>query len=181
MEKDRIRREMKRLRNNLYSSEIETLSDIILEKLMQIDLSGFDKVFIYNSFGGEVDTNKAIKWLLEEGKSIYLPRVEGDVMQSVKITTQTSFNKSPFGILEPEGMASKIDKFVAIMPCLAVDKYGNRIGYGGGYYDKFLKSKSSLKIVLCYDFQIIDEIVSNEHDIKVDYIVTDKKVIKLRA
>ena len=100
-------------------------------------------------------------------------------MQSVKITTNTGFKKSSFGILEPEGEASDIDDFVAIMPCLAVDKYGNRIGYGGGYYDKFLKNKSAFKIALCYDFQFVDKIVSDKHDIKVDCIVTDKQILNI--
>ncbi len=177
--KKKIRGYMKELRNGLDVLSINSLSEKAFQNLLKIDLGEIDKIFIYNSFGSELDTSKIIEYFLRENKNVYIPRVEGDVMKSVKVENSSCFKRSLFGIFEPEGDAEEIDNFIAIMPCLAVDMQGNRIGYGGGYYDKFLANKSAKKIVLCYDFQILDEINSCGHDVRADFIVTDKRVIDL--
>lgn len=178
--KQRLRQEMKEFRNGLDVFAIQTLSDKIFENLSQLDLDVFDKFFIYKSFGSEVDTSKIIKHFIDLGKKVYLPRVHGEVMQSVQIDKGTNFSKNSFGIFEPDGEDQNIDDFVAIMPCLAVDCKGNRLGYGGGYYDKFLANKSATKVAICFDFQVLDEVVSSEKDIKVDCIVTEKRIIHLQ-
>ena len=170
-----IRQEMKEFRNALDVFTIESMSDDIYNGVLELDLIAYETFFVYNSFGSEVQTQKIIDHLLENNKKVYLPRIEGQVMQSVLIDSDTEFNKNGLGILEPIGDHDEINDFVAIIPCLAVDKRGNRIGYGKGYYDKFLQNKKAMKIILCYDFQVIDDINPEEFDIPADLILTEKR------
>ena len=179
--KQRIRQEMKELRNGLDVFAVENLSVEIFNRFLELDLSDYDQFFVYNSFGSEVRTKNIIEYLLANNKKVYMPRVKGLTMQSVPIDKNTKYLKNHYGITEPIGNHEEINNFVAIIPCLAVDNSGNRIGYGKGYYDKFLKNKNSLKMILCYDFQIIEDFVPNELDIPADMIITDKRILEIQA
>ena len=103
-------------------------------------------------------------------------------MIAVKINNFAELNVDNYGILEPisvdkEKIASDFDTIV--MPGVAFDKEGNRIGYGGGYYDKYLeKTSSKQKIALAYEEQILEKIETDYHDIKVDFIINTEKIIK---
>ena len=180
MNKQKIREKMKSLRAALSASEVEILSKRIYDNFFSLDVFDKEKFFVYLSFENEVKTDEIILELEKRKKQIFVPKIYGKVMKSVKINTKTTFLSNNFGIKEPIGEPSDTNNFVAIMPCLAVDKQGKRVGFGGGYYDKFLANKNALKIVLCYDFQVVDKIDSEPFDIPVDYIVTDKRIIKTR-
>ena len=179
--KQRIRQEMKQLRNGLDVFAVEALSQEVFKRFLELGLSGCKIFFVYNSFGSEVQTKKIIEHLLVNNKKVYLPRVEGQIMQSVPIDENTKYLKNKFGITEPVGNNDEINDFVAIMPCLAVDKFGNRIGYGKGYYDKFLQNKKALKIILCYDFQLVNDLAPDEFDIPADMIITDKRILEIQT
>lgn len=118
--------------------------------------------------------------MIDNNKLVFLPKVEGENMVAIKISKTTNFKTNKFGINEPVGETENIDDFVAIVPCLAVDKKGNRLGYGGGFYDKFLKAKISIKIAICYDFQVVENIESMSFDVSMDLIVTDKQIKKIK-
>ena len=169
---------MKDARSQLKEVEVKKHSKAIFENLFMLDILNFDKYFIYINFGNEVDTESIIEELKKRKKKIYLPKISAKMMKSVKLLPKTTFLRNNYGILEPSGRAENIDDFVAIMPCLAVDGHGNRIGFGCGYYDKFLANKNALKIVICYDFQVVDKIDNESFDIPVDYVVTEKQIIK---
>lgn len=171
---------MKSLRADLMPSDVEDLSKQIFDNLFSIDVFNSEKYFVYLSFENEVKTDDIILELEKRKKQVFVPKIYGKMMKSVEINAKTTFLTNSFSIKESIGEPSDINNFVAIMPCLAVDKNGNRIGFGGGYYDKFLANKKALKIVLCYDFQVIDKIDSEPFDVPVDYIVTDKRIIKTR-
>ena len=98
-------------------------------------------------------------------------------MYSVK-PLSNNFIKDKFGVLVPKEYEIISDVDVAFIPLIACDKNKNRIGFGKGYYDKFLSGKNILKIGLAYDFQIVDHIPSNSWDVKLDLIITDKQIIK---
>ena len=180
-EKHRIRHEMKELRDGLDVLAVERLSEEVFENFKKTNLNEFEKFFVYNSFGSEVKTQKIIKNLFLRGKRVYMPKINEKQMQAVLVDKQTNFKRGSFGIFEPVGELEEFDDFVAVIPCIAVDKDGNRIGYGGGYYDKFLKGKNALKVALCYDFQIVDKIPAEDFDVQVDIIVSDKSIIKPHA
>ena len=90
------------------------------------------------------------------------------------------FSLSRFGIREPIGEAYEGEIDVIVMPLLAVDERGNRLGYGGGYYDRFLKKyQGATRVAYCYDFQILKDVPTESWDEKVDLIVTDKRIIRI--
>ena len=84
-----------------------------------------------------------------------------------------------FGVSEPAGEETADKPDVCILPLLAADGQFRRLGYGGGYYDRYLsrKGKNMLKIGICYDFQLVGEVPSEEHDVLLDALVTDARVI----
>lgn len=175
--KNDLRVKFKHLRNQLSNEQLEILSHKIFLKLKSI-LFKFktDKFFVYNSFGSEVKTDEIFNFLISANKQVFLPRVEGENMVAVKLTKNTTFKKSNYGINEPFGNAEAIDDFVTIVPCLAVDDFGNRLGYGGGYYDRFLNGKNSIKIAICFDFQIAKNIETTPFDVSMDYAVSEKQI-----
>ena len=135
-------------------------------------------LFIYLSFSSEAPTHRLIETLLECGHTVCAPRVEDGQMTAVEICEETDFMRSDFGAVEPIGssFAGEID--MAIVPLLAVDKQGNRLGYGGGYYDSFLGEYPQIKRVgYAFDFQLLPSVPCEEKDIKMQYIVTDKRIV----
>lgn len=185
MYKSIIRKEILRLRNNLKSEEKNSLDKKIFNSLIESNIyKESKKIFIYVSYNNEVDTKEIIKHSFENNKIIYVPKIniEDKTMNAVKIHSLNELYVNKYGILEPN-IVDKNDvglefDFI-IMPGMVFDKAGNRIGYGGGYYDKYLSSLSYKvdKVALAYNFQIVDNIKTEEHDIKVDYIITDNEIM----
>jgi 5-formyltetrahydrofolate cyclo-ligase len=141
---------------------------------------------IYYSIGSEVKTFAIIRHSLENKKEIALPRIiDSTKIQFFKVMEdrfeKIKFTKGKNGIFENSMSTTIIDKIdLLIIPGIAFDLKGNRIGYGKGYYDRFLSLyKAKCKMGLSYDCQIINEIPNNEHDIPVDIIITEKRTIRI--
>ncbi len=134
--------------------------------------------FVYLSFSSEAPTDKLIENLLSAGVRVYCPRVEGKQMQAVAYGED--FSLSAYGIREPLGEPFEGEIDAVIVPLLAVDTQGNRLGYGGGYYDGFLRKHTQAKrIAYCFDFQVETQVPAEEWDEKMQYIVTDKRVLQV--
>ncbi|MAH33246.1 5-formyltetrahydrofolate cyclo-ligase [archaeon] len=147
-------------------------------------------IMFYVSFDNEADTHEMIKeLLLEKEKTVVVPYTEKDnyLLQISKLEDFNELEKKNFGILEHK--EHHIKKFdiadidLVIVPGVVFDKSGHRIGYGHGYYDRFLDNlekinKNAVKIGLAYDFQIADKIPIEKHDVPVDKIVTEKRIIR---
>ena len=132
--------------------------------------------FCYLSFSSEAPTDKLIENLLCLGNIVCCPKVENGKMVAVELGED--FTLSNLGIREPVG--SEYDKRIdcVIAPLLAVDKQGNRLGYGGGFYDTFFKEHPNAKrIGYCFDFQIVDDVPFESWDERLDCVVTDKQVV----
>ena len=179
MDKQKIRNKMKSLRDNLSKEEVANYSKTICSTLLET-LKSFNNnnIFIYNSFKNEVYTKELIQQLYKSN-NIFLPRIDGNNMYAVKLSKRSIFQTNSFGIQEPSSPPANIDNFICILPLLAVDENGNRIGFGKGYYDRFLENKNCIKIGLCYDFQIIKGIPHESYDIPLDIIISEKRTIKL--
>ncbi|MBQ7924432.1 MAG: 5-formyltetrahydrofolate cyclo-ligase [Clostridia bacterium] len=137
---------------------------------------GEKTVFCYLSYSSEAPTDGLIEALLERGYKIYCPRVVGKEMQAVEYGED--FTVSSLRIREPVGEPFNGKVRFAIVPFLAVDKQGNRLGYGGGYYDRYFeKNPDTLRIAYGFDFQIQNEVPTAETDKKMDCIVTDKQAL----
>lgn len=191
MTKNKIRSSIKKKRNDLTINLREEYSRLIFDRLYSLDcFLEASKLFIYISFGSEVSTIEIINRALLMGKKVYVPKVEDKDMSFYEIDGFDNLIRSSFGIMEadsqkhPKYIASKAsenDKMLMILPGLAFDKSGNRIGYGAGYYDRYLSRpshKNMVKIALAYDFQIIDDLAVNKYDIPTDYIITERQLLK---
>jgi 5-formyltetrahydrofolate cyclo-ligase len=193
MTKSEIRSYLKRRRNDMPISLRRDCSKKIQDRLYSLnEFRECKELFTYISFGSEVDTYDIIKKSLEMNKKVFVPKVEGNDLCFYEIEElDMGLIRSKFGILEPESKRhNKFDilneaesdgsKRIMLLPGLAFDKQGNRIGYGAGYYDRYLnkiKHRGWIKLALAYDFQVMERLTVSEHDIPADYIITEKDFI----
>ena len=176
MTKDELRKLLIKKRKEIIDKK--ELSTRIVNKVLELDIYKEAKVIaLYKSMKDEVDTNSLINESLKE-KVVLLPRTINNEMYFVIINQDTLYEKSNIGVLEPIGKRynDKID--LIIVPGIAFDNDLNRIGFGKGYYDKYLSHQDIYKIGICFDEQIVDYIPTLDHDIKMDMIITEKKLIK---
>ena len=177
--KKALRIRMKERRANNENRDVKEI--LLAENVLTVleKLSGDrdkKKVFCYLSYSAEAPTDGLIERLLEQGYEVYCPRVEGKEMQVVAYGED--FTISAWGIREPVGEPFEGEIDYAIVPFLAVDKQGNRLGYGGGYYDRYFeRNPNTLRIAYGFDFQIQKEVPTEETDKKMNCIVTDKQVL----
>lgn len=181
MNKKEIRERMSEKRNRLSLKEQTRLSKQIAERVVQTDIyAKWDCICVYQAFRGEVSCEYIIKEAWLDNKKVYVPVTDADTkeIQFYYITEHTFWKEGAYGIMEPViDEASEMLKTSSLifMPGLAFDKQHHRLGYGGGYYDKYLAShRDCVTMALCYDFQILEEELPYEaHDILPDYIMTE--------
>lgn len=172
-----LRAYMKRRRGENENRDVKEA--LLVENFLKTGLGEKKTFFVYLNFSSEAPTDKLIEYLRSRGKDVYCPRTEGKEMTAVKYGED--FTISSYGIREPVGEPYEGGADVAVVPLLAVDRSGARLGYGGGYYDRFLKRcPDTLAVAYCFDFQIVDEVPCESWDEKVDFIVTDKRVIRIK-
>lgn len=171
--KEDIRKEMISVRKNIFNKDQK--STIIVDKIINLDIYKKSMVIsFYNSLPSEVDTTKLISESIKD-KIVLLPRITNNKIEFIRINNNTKYNNSSFGVSEPIGnfYQDKID--LIIVPGVAFDSKGNRLGYGKGYYDKYLKGKNIYKIGVCFNEQVVDNLPIDKHDIKMNLIITDEK------
>lgn len=181
--KKEIRSYIKELKKNLSEDEIRVRSNRIAEKFYAQPYYNQSKnIYLYVSYNQEVDTVGIIKHILEDKKRVAVPKVIDDTMEFHEITNLEQLSEGAFGILEPvvNKPVSENPEWASsnlmIVPGLAFDKSGNRIGYGGGYYDRYIHKypdRIGLKIAFAYDFQVLEHIEIESFDEKIDGIITD--------
>lgn len=187
-----LRNLFKALRSSLSEEERALKSEKILKNLIaQREYIDAQTVFIYMSCGSEADTHKIIEKMISDGKKIAIPYLEKTqgIMKPALFTGFSTLVKNSFGIAEPAESAlefieaEQID--LVITPGLAFDKSGFRLGYGGGYYDRFFaetaafKEKEPKKVGIAFIEQISERnLPKSEHDIPVDNIITDRGVLE---
>ncbi|MBO4286039.1 MAG: 5-formyltetrahydrofolate cyclo-ligase [Bacilli bacterium] len=137
-------------------------------------LSSYQNIALFASLETEIDTFPLIEELLKEGKNIYLPKTRGKEMDFYLIHSLDELveSKDKYKVKEPS-KGNPVDPAIfdiIICPGVAFDRSNNRMGHGQGYYDKYLSRCSVYKIGLCYKEQLLDEIPTDEHDIKMDRV-----------
>lgn len=183
--KREIRKFMREKRGLLTKEEKEKLDDAIFENVINSrEYKESKNIFIFVSYDTEVDTHRIIKQALKDEKVLCVPRVisKEEGMIIAQIESFEDLEPGAYGILEPRNDKFKVDETlidVAYLPGLAFDKIGGRVGYGGGFYDRFLRKsrKDSKKIGLAYSFQILEKVPMEQNDEYVDEyidgIITD--------
>jgi 5-formyltetrahydrofolate cyclo-ligase len=154
----------------------------MIRKLLRNLIDGEDPVMVYVSKPTEVETHTLIRELLREGRRVVVPIIERET-RTLRLSYLTDLNDlslSTFSVLEPIGRevpAASEDIAVVIVPMLAFDTQGNRLGYGAGYYDRFLfccpKAK---KIGIAFSCQEVPAVPANADDVGMDYIVTEQGI-----
>ena len=181
MKKEEIRRQVKNSKALLSEADRRTAAERVfsqLESLAQFLLA--DNVMLYHSLPDELSTREFIdKW--HERKHFFLPRVNGLDLEVLPYD-RTSMHLGAFHIEEPTGdeTVNLDDIDVIVVPAVAFDRNGNRVGRGRGYYDRLLSRARSVTIGVGYDFQLFDTIETEAHDIPLDIVITESSVIRLR-
>jgi 5-formyltetrahydrofolate cyclo-ligase len=180
-EKSLLRKEVLHKRNSMSHFKISMKSRLIQQKLIEIPVFNQSKsIGLYLAIGSEVETGEIINYALDLGKTVLLPRITSNDLRFY-VVNQKDFEKNSFdvnrlGIKEPKIDNRPVDFIdLLIIPGIVFDMYGFRIGYGYGYYDKYLAiNKFSKSIGLAYDFQLIKKpIPILPHDKKIDALITE--------
>lgn len=179
MDKKTLRAEIKKLRDLKKDREEE--SKILCEKILELEeYQRAEKILSSMNFGSEVEIERLNKKILEDNKKLYLPRVEKDGKLSV-VEYGEGFSIGSFGIREPIGESYFGELDLIITPGLAFDREGNRLGYGKGYYDRvFTRYSKALKVAPIFDIQLVDKVPTEEHDIKIDMIITKNEILRIK-
>ena len=180
-EKKVIRKQIFAARKTYTDQQIEEMSKKITERLETLsEFQNAQRILAYADYNHEVMTGFIIEAAWRDSKEVAVPKVVGQDMVFYKLTDFAQLEKGYFGIPEPaRGEIVQWEDAMMVMPGVAFDKENHRIGYGGGFYDKYLNRYGAddfLKIGICYDFQMqkYDTIKMEENDVKVDMTVTDR-------
>lgn len=186
MNKNEIRNKLLEQRKSFSHEELQEKNSLIFEKLFSLqEFSRANNIGVYISFNNEADTRKIIEKLLSENKNVFAPVMDfgNEHFSYAKLSSLENLTENKYGVLEPTEKnsveASEIDLF--LVPGAAFDSQRNRIGWGKGYYDKFFNKNKprGKKIGLFFEFQLIKEVPTDEFDVKMDFIITEKEIYKI--
>ena len=175
MNKTELRKMIREKKRAMTETQIRTASEKLCRMFAETEqYRKATTVYGYLSYNQEVRTLPLLEKALADGKRVAVPKVYGDQMRFIYITDLTLVEKGYAGIPEPVADEPIADDPTALvlMPGLAFDPRGHRIGYGGGFYDKFLAAEPNHPTVaLCYDFQMLPELKTDDYDIPVDVVL----------
>lgn len=184
--KERLRVQIRARRREMDGDWREGASRTILSRLEALPVFQQARcVQTYVALRYEVNTHELIRRMLQEGKQVVVPRVAaGNTLQQYFINDFSELQADAFGILEPPPNSSRFaaaESFdLVLVPGLAFDRAGHRLGAGKGYYDRFLAGIQVPKIALAFEFQLVERVPREPHDQRVDMIVTEDEVITCR-
>jgi 5-formyltetrahydrofolate cyclo-ligase len=175
MDKKELRRQIRDLKRAMTEEQIQEKSHRLGDLFCRSELYRNAKtIYGYLPYNQEVRTVPMLEQALKDGKQVAVPKVYGDEMKFILMEDLSAVEKGYAGIPEPvadEPVACD-EMALVLMPGLAFDPQGHRIGYGGGFYDKFLaKEPNHPTLALCYDFQMLQELETEEFDIPVDQVL----------
>ncbi len=176
--KKELRKQFIKIRKDSFD---ERISNIIFERLVALDEYKKAKhILCYASYNSEVDTFNLMNRIIQDGKKLYLPRCipEKREMDVCNVKDLSELKTGAYGIKEPTGDSVSADLLdLVIVPMVAFDREKTRLGYGGGYYDRFLLKINAVKMGIAFSVQESDKLIKEPTDIPMDIIVTEKEVI----
>ncbi len=175
MDKTALRKEIREKKRAMTEAEIVSASQRLGELFARSEAYKQAKtIYGYLPYNQEVRTVPMLQKALEDGKKVAVPKCYGDEMRFIYLTDLSQVEKGYCGIPEPiaDGPVAEDKTALVLMPGLAFDKAGHRIGYGGGFYDKFLAQEPEHPtLALCYGFQMVDHLETEEFDVPVDTVL----------
>lgn len=175
MNKQQLRQAIRQRKRAMTQEEIEDRSRSLCEKFLNSDnYRRCTCLYGYLPYNQEVRTWPILHQALADGKKVAVPKVYGDEMKFIYLTDLTQVATGYAGIPEPiaDGPVAEQQDALVLMPGLAFDPQGHRIGYGGGFYDKFLsREPKHPTVALCYEFQMVDHLETEQFDIPVDTVI----------
>ena len=180
--KKEIRAEVKKRRREADEETLHEKSLQILERFRQLSAyKDASLLLAYVDAKREVETRLLMRCAWDDGKKVAAPRVDGDgIMHFYYLRSLKDLEPGAFGIMEPRAdcRICEPEEGLLLMPGVAFDEQGHRVGYGGGYYDRYLgKHPHLIHIALAFEFQIFPEVPSEKHDICPDLIVTENRIL----
>ena len=174
-EKANLRKVLLEKRDSSSYDFIKIASTQIHGNLKQIEIyNKANSIACYFPIGSEVRTQDIMQEILSQGRKLSLPKVIGDNLSFRQITDFKDLEKSSFSIMEPKAdcpLVKEVD--VVLVPTIGITREGIRLGYGYGYYDRFLSSSNAKTIALIYSKQIVKAIPYSDKDVKIDFVVTE--------
>ncbi len=181
-DKASLRREIRLRQKEVYEAR-EDISRSIRDKVFSLpEYKSAGTVFCFVSTASEPETDGIISTALHEGKRVCVPRITGEgTMEAVEISSLSDLVPGSFNIREPTEKLPSVGKSMidlALIPCMSCTGHGNRLGRGGGYYDRFLSDFSGSSVMVCPEALMSDTVPIEEHDISVPIVVTDKSIYR---
>lgn len=168
-----MREKRKALSPALYAEKTERIH----QKLSDLkQYKEAEDILFYLSKEDEIETKGLITKALQDGKNVYVPCIQGDQLIICPLTKESTLQTGPFGVLEPvnkEDCTHPKQLDLILVPGLAFDERGHRLGYGKGYYDRFLKETEAFKIGMAFTEHVLKELPIEPHDVPLDLIITD--------
>lgn len=183
LDKKALRKEYARLRESCTEAQADALTDNLLSLR---EYKNAKSIFIYAAAKSEPDTRAVIYDAVSSGKDVCLPKcnISDKAMKFIRITSfESDLKKGAYGILEPISDAEyESTPDLIIVPALSCDRFGNRLGYGGGYYDRYLKKYKGSTVIAAYiyDCLLSDGLPYEKTDIPVDMIITESRILRIR-
>ena len=175
MDKKELRRAIRERKRGMTEEEILLRSQRLGELFIKTDAYRDAKtVYGYLPYNQEVRTVPILQQALKDGKRVAVPKIYGDTMRFLYLTDLSQVEKNAMGIPEPiaDEPVAEDPTALVLMPGVAFTKAGDRMGYGGGFYDRFLSAEPNHPtIALCYDFQMVESLPTEEFDIPVDLVL----------
>ncbi len=186
--KKSLRKEMKAALAALSQAEAAARSTRACENLAALpEFAQAEAIMLYVPIPGELDCLPAVRMAWERGKNVLVPRVSpsrAGVMHAIRIEGEADLQPGSYGIREPrEGKPWEIGSIdLIVVPALAMDRTGHRLGRGGGFYDRFLTQRASRSVAcgIGFSLQVVDELPREAHDEPLDLVTTDTEVIRFR-
>lgn len=157
----------------------------ILKRILEMEAyRQADVIFTYVSMAGEVDTRQLIRRALDDGKKVAVPKCgKRGMMKAYEVKCVEELEPGAYGILEPVTEGGEVlpeDIGLALVPCVGCSESGVRLGYGGGYYDRYLPQAPAFRAVLCREKMMVRSVPKEGHDCAVDFVVTEMRVLEFQ-
>ncbi len=183
--KSELRKKLKERRDSLVNKQIysEKITDLLLASSFYKEA---ETVLLYSSSGSEVPTNEIYKACLKDKKRIAFPLCidKNGIMDFFIVDSENDLTDGVYGIKAPSEWCKRLiddERCLCVVPGIAFDTRGYRLGYGKGYYDRYLENFTGVSVGLCYSELLNENLPADIYDKKVNYLITDKTIYKINS